>query len=262
MFDGDKKNIFDIDLTELEKIKNAKSDKKEFEKEGYDLSSLEEVIHEYVEDEYFIHNIDEQIKSFNSSLSAKERKDVKSILKVHRKNQKAIFLHHKKINTMPLQPFVETKSNEPHENISEIIEGFKNEINVQKPSRTTFVTRRKKHNIIDKSLLTSNIENLLTLNAKCIWLNHADTRFKERTSEELNLELRNDIEKYLINVFQNNRLNFDQEYELHYRTENVHTFKIVCFKTGKYIFIKTLYRIDKDSKQEYLKNKNQYKRKS
>lgn len=269
----DKKQLFDfdIDISELEKIKNSKTSKKDLEGMNVDVTLFEdEQQPEFIEDEFFLKNLDAEIERFNSSLSSRQLKEVKKILKEHNHKQKVIVLQDKKPETK-LQS-TPPDSTSLSENLDDLMNDFKTQIIQHQTIKTKtrpqdnkrqFNKLIKKHHespSIDESLLNKDLDDLLAIKLICVWINHSQARFKERVAPNYSEDEKNKINEFLIDKFTNEHLNDKQEYELRYRTSDVRTFKIVAFKNGQYVFIKTLYRIDKDSKQEYIESKHRYRK--
>lgn len=173
----------------------------------------------YTENSRFLQEIDSDIAKFNTSLTTSQIKEVAEIIKKHNHRQKPIFLHHSKAKANN----VDNKLNEEY---------------------------KKYENVSDDLLLAKKLF--------CIWSKHGETRFSERVKEQYSPQEKNNIEKYIFDMFKFNNLNDGQEYEFNYRNSDVHTFKIVCFKNGQYIIIKTLYRVDKESKKSFLEENNKY----
>lgn len=264
LFNNDINDDLDIDISsELEKIKNSKTSKKEMENLNIDITLFQDEPVEFIEDDSFLKNLNDEIEFFNSSLSSKQIKEIKKIIKQHNHQQKAIVLSEQQLHksTKPVVHIDKVVT----EDIDDLISGFNSEIEQQVPVRKhkkpffkfkTPVAEVK----IEDALLNANTFDLLATKLICVWFNHGKTRFEERVLPNYSEEEKGKIENFLIETFTNNHLNDKQEYELRYRTDDVKTFKVVAFKDGHYILIKTLYRIDKDSKEEYKQEKEKYKK--
>lgn len=268
LFNKGTNDDLEIDISsELEKIKNSNTSKKEMENMNIDLSLFEDEYVEFIEDDSFLKNLNDEIELFNSSLTSKQIKEIKKIIKEHNYKQKAIVLSEHQLNKP--KPINQAKE-QPIEDIDALINGFNSEIEKQTPTeyRKPFFKRKIAKNPakteikIDESLLKADPFDLLDTKFICVWFNHSKTRFKERVLPNYFEDEKNKINNFLIETFTNNHLNDKQEYELRYRTDDVKTFKVVAFKDGHYILVKTLYRIDKDSKEEYYQEKSKYKKHS
>lgn len=205
---------------DFSKLEEIKNDKpsREFMKE-INIPSSGTSNFNYADNSIFMQEIDSDIAKFNTSLTATQVKEVAEIIKKHNNRQKPIFLHHSKAK------------------------------NIVKEDRLS--EEYKKYEDVSNELL-------LDKKMYCIWSKHGQTRFSERVETQYSPLEKSNIEKYIFDMFKFNSLNDGQEYELNYRNSNVHTFKIVCFKNGQYVIIKTLYRIDKESKISYREETNKH----
>lgn len=314
------KDEWEIDLSELEKIKNQKSDASKNTAAGFEIEVPDNRVIEFEWDQNFENFIQKQLSEFSSNISEQELKILKQEIREHELVPQEVIIVPESVLFEEMIDFASEIISESSqvvrrfkkpivniyeledENLDLLISDFSDEISsitsvkskhvkkleVEKPvivdfkedlnklisdfksSKVNTEARKiiKKKIIskvkeapaevqIDEAILEKKLEDMI-VSFNVMWLNHAQTRFDERSiDEDITKE---EINNFVINEFSNKNLNQKQEYELTYRTKNVHTFKIVCWSVVSNIIIKTLYRIDKDSKQEYLETKNKYKK--
>ena len=311
------KDEWDIDFSELEKIKNEKSDKSKQTAPGFnmDLAIPNEKRKEFVFDSFFDDFISKELSFFSTNISIEEAKIIQSDIESHIDNEQEVIVFSEEdinseitsfadmiINSSKQKPKVFKKQiikYEEEEDLDNLINDFNSTIDTpQVVTRKTVVNKSepiireslkelndliinfkdsissseqrkvfkkkiieqvKKQEIdIDPKLLELTLDNL-SKEKTIIWVKHAEIRFNERVDEYSGIT-KEEINEFVKSKFNLNNLNENQEYEFLLRTKSVLTYKVVSWWKGNNILIKTIYRVDSNSKQEYQDSKNRFKK--